>query len=94
MNSAFVVAHRRAARQDEGDRVVLGASVSDWHISVGHVARAVLHVEPARDLDFLHLLASARRRRPTLDDLVFLYIRIDESNQTELSGTSIRRPVC
>src|SRR5262249_53052726 len=49
------------------------------HQGRGHVARAVLHIETARDLDLLHLLA--RRDRDAdraFDQLVLPLVRRDE----------------
>ena len=72
----LVVAHRGQAMtgQDERHRrrprhVRIGVA----HQRRGHVARAVLHIETAGDLDLLHFLPGRHRdaQRP-LDQLVFL----------------------
>ena len=60
----LVVAHRDqlVAGQDEGDRRGFRrGGVGLAHQRRRHVARAVLQIEPARDLDLLHLLARRHR---------------------------------
>jgi len=68
------------ARYDERYRRRLGGvGVGLAHQRRGHVTRAVLHVQAARDLDFLHLFARRNGHADlALDDLVFLMGRVDE----------------
>ena len=90
----LVVAHRHqaVAGQDEGDRRGAG------HVGVGlahqrrrHVAGAVLDIEAAGNLDFLHVLPG-RHRDPgqPLHRAVLLRRRVHRSIQTALSGNAAR----
>ena len=96
----LVVAHgdQPVAGENEGDRRGLRRRrVGLAHQRRGHVARAILDVEPAGDLDLLHFLA--RRHgdaEPALDQLVFAGRRVDEIEPDRvLRHLAVRRrPVC
>ena len=74
----LVIAHgdQPVSGEDEGDRGGLRRiGVGLAHQRGRHVPRAVLDIEPAGDLDFLHLLAGGNRDADVmLDELVFLLI--------------------
>src|SRR6476620_2475399 len=78
----LVVAYgdKLVAGEDEGDgRCLRCCGIRLAHQRRGHVARAVLDVEPARDLDFLHFLARRDRdAERALEHLVFAASRGDE----------------
>ena len=76
------------AGKDEGDRRGLRRlGVRLAHQRRGHVARAVFDIEPAGDLDFLHLLARRHRdAEQLLDQLVFLHGRRDQVDPHGLVG--------
>ncbi len=78
----FVIAHRAqaVARQDEGDRGGFRRRrIRLTHQRRGHVARAVLDIKPAGDLDLLHFLARGHRDpEQGFDHLVFLQGRRDQ----------------
>ena len=70
--------------------VVRGTSdIGVAHQGRGHVARAVLHIEPAGDLDLLHFLPGRHGdAEGALDQLVFLVGGTERSSQTAPSGIS------
>ena len=77
-----VVAHRHQAvvAQDEGHWRGPGhVGIGVAHQRRGHVARAVLHIEPARNLDLLHVFAGRDGdTREPLHGLILGRARIDE----------------
>ena len=85
-----VIAHgaQPMFRQDEGYRRGLrGRGVGLAHQRRGHVARAVLDIEAAGDLDLLHFLARRHRDAQELfDQLVFRHRRRDQIDPYRLAG--------